>query len=244
MKMSVKYRIVIGLLLFSGVMAMTVKYVQLLAEGPQSELLLEEKNERYDLKLYGEKTLAVVTTKASARGPQMLQSKGDLNKLMKDLNPDYTVLNETSDQKIYKVDIRFHVPKEEVMGEINQLLMQTLGYQVIAEHLEKEVYVMHVADAQKAQSNIKDNLPEGAEGFTQQANNQWQFYGYTLDQTLDKINEARKEQLFYGEGPFETRIGIKLSNIRNKESVIQELLDQGIGISKTTRGIPTLRISR
>lgn len=244
MNMKMKFRFVIGLLLFSGVMAMTIKYVDLLADGPSSELLLEEKNERYDLKLYVEKTLAVVTTKSSATGPQMLQSKGDLNKIMKDLNPEYAILNETSDQKIYKVDIHFHGPKAEVIEEINQLLMQTLGYQVISEIMEKEVYMMYVADVQKAQRNFKENLPEGAEGFTQQANKQWHSYGYTLDQTLHKINEARKEQLFYAEGSYDTRIGIKLSDITNKEKVIGELVDQGIGISKTTGDIPTLRISR
>jgi hypothetical protein len=206
-----------------------------------SKLLMEEVNERYTLKFYGQKMLG--GSKGRSAGPNLLQSKGNLEEIIQELFPDLMVVNESRDKKTYEIELRFFVPREEIVMEVAEKLIASLQYEIAAESQERQVYSVSIADLELAQ-RANDKLPANAKTLSKGKNRELAIYGFPLSEALAEINGWRDEPLFFIEGTSDERIGLELSDMRDLNKLLTELQEQGLTVEQKSKSFETLVIRK
>ena len=213
-----------------GIMSFVWKFELLKLEGPRQELVLEEINEDYQVRVYREKFITGIIHKGYAIGPNMLQKSGDLREVIGVLLDVSKVELADTDKRQYKMEINTSKPLKLVQPEIAAFVLDTLGFSLEKTERLVQTKNIRVQDWDKA-VQVKKEMGPGVLTYRQVKNNRMELLGYSLNELKKEFEDLFPATYFSVPSDQSNQpLYLTFSDIRKIDRVLEDLEAQGLVI--------------
>ncbi|UJP65318.1 hypothetical protein [Mongoliitalea daihaiensis] len=220
-------------ILFFGMVSFFWKFESLKSEGPRQELVLEEINEDYQVRVYREKFITGITHQGYAIGPQILQKSGDLGEVFGVLLDVSKVELADTDKRQYKLEINTSKPLKLVQPEIAAFVLDTMGFSVEKTERLVQTKKLNVQDWEKA-TQAKKEMGPGVLTYREVKNNRMELLGYSLNELKKELEDLFPATYFSVPSDQSNQpLYLTFSDIRKIDRVLEDLELQGISVEQT-----------